>query len=277
MKPAPFAYIRPASLDDALRLLAGAGESMPIAGGQSLVPLLALRMSSPERLIDIGRLDALRKVAENATSVTIGAGITHAEIEDGHVPDPANGLMRRIAGGIAYRAIRNQGTIGGSVALADPAADWPSCLTALRATVRIVGPNGERTMLVTELIEGVFATALGRGELIVGFDIPKLPPAARVGFAKVARKTGAFAMSLAIVVVDGGTARIVLGGAGTRPLMLSSTAQAFTAVDAVDAVDGSLRAAIAHDLDAIHTEVDAYARRLHTATILRAIAEARVS
>jgi len=273
MKPAPFAYARPADLDDALHMLsAEAGDAMPIAGGQSLVPLLALRMSGAERLIDIGRLEALRQVTVTPSTVTIGAGITHAEIEDGRVPDPADGLMRRIAGGIAYRAIRNQGTIGGSVALADPAADWPSCLTALRAVAKIVGPNGERTMPVAELIEGVFATALERGELIIAFDVPKLAPSARTGFAKVARKAGAFAMSLAIAVLDGADTRLVLGGAGTRPLTLTHTSRALTAHDAPDT---TLRDAIADDLDTID-DIDAYARRLHTATILRAIAEARV-
>ena len=275
MKPAPFAYARPASLEDALHMLsADAGDAMPIAGGQSLVPLLALRMSAAERLVDIGRLDVLRQVAVTSTTVSIGAGITHAEIEDGRVPDPANGLMRRIAGGIAYRAIRNQGTIGGSVALADPAADWPACLTALRAVAKIVGPNGERHVPVAELIEGVFTTALARGELIVAFQIPKLAPSARVGFAKVARKTGAFAMSLAIAVVDGIDTRVVLGGAGTRPLALAHISEALaTAVMA----EAALRVAIARDLDEIDAEIDAYARRLHTATILRAIAETRAS
>ncbi len=274
MKPAPFAYARPANLGDALRMLsADAGDAMPIAGGQSLVPLLALRMSTTERLIDIGRLDALRQVTATPSMVTIGAGITHAEIEDGRVPDPANGLMRRIAGGIAYRAIRNQGTIGGSVALADPAADWPSCLIAMRAVAKIVGPNGERHLAVAELIEGVFATALARGELIVAFDIPKLAPSVRVGFAKVARKTGAFAMSLAIAVLDGADTRVVLGGAGTRPLTLANTS---TGLAAANALEAALRDAILRDLDAID-DVDAYACRLHTATILRAIAEARAS
>jgi len=274
MKPAPFAYVRPASLDDALRLLsADGGDAMPIAGGQSLVPLLALRMSGAERLVDIGRLEALRQVAVTPSTVMIGAGITHAEIEDGRVADPANGLMRRIAGGIAYRAIRNQGTIGGSVALADPAADWPSCLIALGAVARIAGPGGERTMPVEHLIEGVFATALAPGELIVAFDIPRLAPSARVGFAKVARKTGAFAMSLAIVILDGAEARVVLGGAGTRPLVLAHTSAAVLAPNAADA---ALRDAIVRDLNAVD-DLDAYARRLHTATVLRAITEMRAS
>jgi carbon-monoxide dehydrogenase medium subunit len=273
MKPAPFDYVRASSVDEAVKLIAsGEGAIMPIAGGQSLVPLLALRMTAPERLVDIGRIEALRQVSESASHVTIGAGVTHAEIEDGQVPDPANGLMRRIAAGIAYRAVRNQGTIGGSIALADPAADWPACLIALHAKARIAGPNGERSMLVEELIDGIYSTKLQRGELIVAFEIPKLAASARTGVAKVARKTGAFGMSLAIVVHDRESARAVLGGAGSKPVCLQQTSKLLREKAATES---ALRETIAHDLDALDADLDAYARRLHTATLLRAIAEAR--
>ena len=273
MKPAPFDYVRAKSVDEAVRLLASeTSDSMPIAGGQSLLPLLALRMTQPKQVVDIGRLDALRRSEDGASCVSIGAGVTHAEIEDGRVPDPGNGLMRRIAGGIAYRAVRNQGTIGGSIALADPAADWPVCLIALQARARIAGPNGERSMLVDELIEGIFTTRLERGELIVGFDIPRLPGSARTGVAKVARKTGAFAMSLAIAVADNAASRVVLGGAGDRALRLIHTSELLASGKGSDR---SLREAVAADLDAIDSESDAYARRLHAATVVRAIAEAR--
>jgi aerobic carbon-monoxide dehydrogenase medium subunit len=273
MKPAPFDYTRAQSVDEAIGLIAsGAGDVMPIAGGQSLVPLLALRMTAPERLVDIGRLEALRHVFESASHVGIGAGVTHAEIEDGRAPDPAKGLMRRIAAGIAYRAVRNQGTIGGSVALADPAADWPACLIALQAKARIAGPKGERSMLVDDLIEGIYSTKLARGELIIAFDIPKLAASARTGVGKVARKTGAFAMSLAIAVHDGASAatRVVLGGAGSKPICLLQTSRLLREKAAAES---ALRETIAQDLDAIDAELDAYARRLHTATLLRAIAE----
>jgi carbon-monoxide dehydrogenase medium subunit len=275
MKPAPFDYTRASSIGEAIKLIAaGEGDVVPIAGGQSLVPLLALRMTSPERLVDIGRIAALRQHSESASHVTIGAGVTHADIEDGRVPDPANGLMRRIAANIAYRAVRNQGTIGGSIALADPAADWPACLIALQARARIAGPKGERSMLVEELIDGIYSTKLARGELIVAFDIPKLGASARTGVAKVARKTGAFAMSLAIAVHDGAGAatRVVLGGAGSRPVCLTQTSDLLRGKAIADS---ALRDAVAHDLDSVDGELDGYARRLHTATVLRAVAEAR--
>jgi len=274
MKPAPFDYTRASSVDEAIKLIVSSeGDVMPIAGGQSLVPLLALRMTAPDRLVDIGRIEALRQTSESASHVTMGAGVTHAEIEDGRVPDPANGLMRRMATNIAYRAVRNQGTIGGSVALADPAADWPACLIALQAKARIAAPNGERSMLVEDLIDGIYSTKLERGELIVAFEIPKLASSARTGVAKVARKTGAFAMSLAIAVHDGASAatRVVLGGAGSKPVCLRQTSKLLRG----KASESALREAIAHDLDTIDGDLDAYARRLHTATLLRAIAEAR--
>ncbi len=275
MKPAPFDYVRASSVHEAVKLITAAdGDVMPIAGGQSLVPLLALRMTTVEQLVDIGRIDALRQVNETASHVTIGAGVTHAEIEDGRVPDPANGLMRRIAAGIAYRAVRNQGTIGGSVALADPAAAWPACLIALQAQARIAGPNGERSLLVEDLIEGIYSTKLERGELIVSFDIPRLAGSARTGVAKVARKAGAFAMSLAIAVHDGASAatRVVLGGAGSRPVCLAQTSETLRGKVITES---ALRESIARDFDAVDGELDGYARRLHTATVLRAIAEAR--
>jgi carbon-monoxide dehydrogenase medium subunit len=275
MKPAPFDYMRASSIDEAVKLIVSSeGDVMPIAGGQSLVPLLALRMTAPERLVDIGRIEALRASSENASHVTIGAGITHAEIEDGRVPDPANGFMRRIAANIAYRAVRNQGTIGGSVALADPAADWPACLIALQAKARIAGPNGERNALVEDLIDGIYSTKLQRGELIVALEVPKLAASARTGIAKVARKTGAFAMSLAIAVDDGASSatRVVLGGAGSKPVCLQQTSELLRTKSPFQS---ALCDAIAQDLDGIDGEFDGYARRLHTATVLRAIAEAR--
>ncbi|MYZ49364.1 FAD binding domain-containing protein, partial [Propylenella binzhouense] len=229
MKPAPFDYRRAESVDDAIGALAGGeGDALPLAGGQSLLPLLALRMSAPRLLVDIGRIAEMRAVEEAADRVVLGAAITHAEIEDGLVPDPGQGLMRRVARKIAYRAVRNQGTIGGSIAMADPAADWPVCLIALEAVARLAGPAGRRTLAVADLIEDVYTTALEPGELIVAFEIPRLGPAARTGIGKVSRKTGAFAMSQAVAVMRDGArpARVVLAGAGGRARRLDAVSAA---------------------------------------------------
>jgi len=126
MKAPPVDYIRPRSLTEALDLLANAGaEGRVIAGGQSLVAMMNLRLASPGLLIDIARLPELLTVVDHADAVTLGACVTHAAIEDGRVADPSHGLMPRVAATLAYRAIRTRGTIGGSLALSDPAAEWP--------------------------------------------------------------------------------------------------------------------------------------------------------
>jgi len=270
MKPAPFDYIRPSTVAEASAALARDGvTTAAIAGGQSLVPMLSLRVALIDLLVDIGRLDELRRVTASDELLQIGALTTHAAIEDGEVPDPFGGLMQHVAGKISYRAVRHHGTIGGSVALADPAADWPPCLMALGARVRIVGPRGERSEPVADFILDAYSTTLASGEIIVGFDIPRPTAPLRWGFAKVARKSGAYAESIAIAVAGGPgrPATIVLGAAASRARALPNVA----ACAAGGADEESLRQAIAADLDTHLPDADAYQRRLHTATILRAL------
>jgi len=276
VKPAPFDYLRPAALDDAVRALSANGRTTAVlAGGQSLLVLLSLRMAAPDLVVDIGRLDELKAVQEAPDAIFIGATVTHSAIEDGEVPDPSNGLMRHVASGIAYRAVRHHGTIGGSVALADPAADWPPCLMALGARVVIRGLEGHRTELLSDFLQGIYATTLQPGEIIVGFDIPRLPSSARWGFAKVARKSGAFATSIAIAIdaFDADGPRLVLGAAGTRPALLTRTGELLRGVRAPN--EAGLLAAIAADLREVEPDGDAYVLRTHTATVMRAIREAR--
>ena len=270
MKPARFDYIRPKTLGEAIAALNSAsGTAIAIAGGQSLLPLLSLRMAPADILVDIGRLDELKA----ADRVRIGAGITHAAIEDGKVADPSGGLMRKVAAGIAYRAVRNHGTIGGSVALADPAADWPACLIALGATARIMGPTGERRQLVAELLRGAYSTSLLSGEIITAFDLPRFSEPPRWGYAKVVRKSGAFAMAIGCVVrpVDG-KPNVVLGGTTTQPLLLPRLAERLG--EAAKPSEEQLRTSIAADLVSVAPDADAYQQRLYTATLLRAAREA---
>ena len=274
MKAAPFEYIRPKSVAEASVALGRRGaNTAAIAGGQSLLPMLNLRVALIDLLVDISRLDDLKTVTETPDSVWLGALTTHSAIEDGRTPDIFNGLMRRIAGQISYRAVRNHGTIGGSVALADPAADWPCLLVALDATLRIVGRNGVRVERVADFIQDSYATTLTTGDVILGFDIPAPKAPLRWGFAKVARKSGAFAHSIAIVTQGkDGPVSAVLGAAGPRPLPLPATA-AQLAVS--DTSEEQLRAAVAADLDAHFAGLDAYQKRMHTANILRAARDMR--
>ena len=275
MKAAPFEYVRPKSVAEASVALGRRGaNSAAIAGGQSLMPILSLRVALIDLLVDISRLDDLKTVTKTPDSVWLGALTTHAAIEDGQTPDVFGGLMRRIASQISYRAIRNHGTIGGSVALADPAADWPCFLIALDATARIVGRNGVRVETIAEFIQGPYATTLTTGDIIIGFDIPAPKAPLRWGFAKVARKSGAFAHSIAIVTTQGkdGPVSVVLGAAGPRPVQLTATA---VQLASGASTEEQLRPAIAADLDSHFAELDAYQKRMHTANILRAARDMR--
>src|ERR1700704_746275 len=175
MKSAAFDYVRPASLADAIALLAqGDRDAQLMAGGQSLVAMMNLRVASPDLVIDIGRLAELRTVAETSDHVSLGACVTHATIEDGRVPDPSRGLMPRVAANLAYRAVRTRGTLGGSLALADPAADWPTVIGALGAELPLRGPRGERTVAAVDFATGIYETVRAADEIIVSIRIPKL-------------------------------------------------------------------------------------------------------
>jgi carbon-monoxide dehydrogenase medium subunit len=275
MKSAPFDYVRPKTIAEAGELLAQDGvATAAIAGGQSLIPMLALRVAKIELLVDLSQLDELKAISESPESIHIGALTTHAAIEDGRVPDRFGGLLRRVAGTISYRAVRNHGTIGGSVALADPAADWPGCLVALGADVRISGRDGIRRQPVVEFVQGPYTTSLAPGEIVLGFDVPRTDKPLRWGFAKVVRKSGAFANSIAIAVArgTGGPVSIVLAAAGSRPLVLAGAARELaTRPNARD----TLRAAIAADLTSHLPDADPYQLRLHTSTIVRAASQMR--
>lgn len=275
MKPAQFDYVKPARVADAsASLCMNSTNAAAIAGGQSLLPMLSLRVAQPDLLVDISGLDELKETNATADTVRIGALTTHAAIEDGKLAEAFGGMMQKVASTISYRAVRNHGTIGGSVALADPAADWPGCLMALSAKVRISDGNGIRSEPIEDFVQGQYATTLGPGEIILGFDIPR--PAARMrwGFHKVVRKSGAFASSIAFAVEQGrgGPVSIVLTAATTRPRALPAVAKR---VAAGKNSEDELRAAIAADLAEHAPQDDPYLTRLHTSTILRAVQEMR--
>jgi len=235
MKAAAFDLARPVDLADAATLLAQPGASA-LAGGQSLGPMLNLRLARPALLVPIAHLAALREVSETAAVVTIGACVTHAAIADGLVPDIGMNLLARVAEGIAYRAVRTRGTIGGSLCHADPAADWVTVLTALGAEV---ATSGDRTLKLRDFIRGAFRTALNPGELLRAVRVPKLSPAARWGYVKACRKPGEFAHAMAAVLVDRGVTRAVIGATGGPPIVLEGEAVTrapdLPGLDAVDA------------------------------------------
>jgi aerobic carbon-monoxide dehydrogenase medium subunit len=273
MKAAIFDYAVPKTVAEASALLASGGAAaVAIAGGQSLVPMLNLRVALPDLLVDIGRLQELKEVTATPASIRIGALTTHAAIEDGKLPEAFGGLMQKVASKISYRAIRNHGTIGGSVALADPASDWPGCLMALGAHVRISGLKGSRSQPISEFVLGQYSTSLAADEIILGFDVLRPAAALRWGFFKVVRKSGAFADSIAFAVAHGrgGPVSVVLAAAADRPCPLPKVAER---IQAGDRSEDGMRSAIAKDVAQHLPQDDAYLRRLHTSTVLRAVQE----
>jgi carbon-monoxide dehydrogenase medium subunit len=270
MKAPAVDYVRPRSLSEAIDLLVrNGGEARVLAGGQSLVAMMNLRVASPGLLIDIARLPELAVTSEDGDAVTLGACITHAALEDGGVPDPSRGLMPRVAASLAYRAIRNRGTIGGSLALSDPAAEWPAVLTALDGEVAVRGSNGQRALKCAEFTIGIFETQLAADEIIESVRIPKLSADARWGYLKLCRKSGEFADALAIAIADRGRGlcRVVLGAANGAPLVLDEASQLVSKGGQDD-----MRNAVAADLDrAADRHFDAFQRNLHTAAAMRAV------
>ncbi len=275
MKPAPIArYVRAESVDVATKHLADTKDlAVAIAGGQSLIPMLALRVAPADTLVHVGRIEALRGVTPVSGGVAIGAAVTHAEIEDGKVGGTAGLFLARVAGGIAYRPVRNHGTIGGSLALADPAADWPVVLVALDAAVNVTGAGGSRTEQIGDFLRGAYSTSLNPGEVITTIGVPEPNDGARFGYVKVCRKSGAFAMSIGCVVrVAGTSARVVVGGMQQRAWRLAETER--IAAGRGDFPEDALRGCLAADLKRVESDTDAYQMRLHTATLLRALREA---
>jgi aerobic carbon-monoxide dehydrogenase medium subunit len=248
VKPAPFEYHRATSIEDAIaHLQAGDAIARPLAGGQSLVPMLNLRLAPADRLVDLTRIDALKQIVARADAIRYGALTTHAAFEDGRVPDASNGLMPFIGSQIAYRAVRTRGTIGGAVALADPAADWLTTIIALEAEVALVGPNGRRSVAGTDFALGPYMTAIDDAELIEAIIVPRRPSSERWGHYKVARKTGEYAESMAIALIDKalGKARLVVGATDGAPLVLDRSSREIAAGNIGDGLVAVIRAELA--------------------------------
>jgi aerobic carbon-monoxide dehydrogenase medium subunit len=275
MKAAAFDYVRPDSLGAAVKAIAAAvaagQDAQVLAGGQSLLAMMNLRVSSPDLLIDISRIAELRAVADEGDAIRVGACLTHAAIEDGAIPDPSGGLMPKVAANLAYRAVRTRGTLGGSLALSDPAADWVTVMQALGARVGLIGSNGRREVEASAFTTGIYETARARDEIINSIRIPKLSAAARWGFAKFCRKSGEFAHSIAAVVVDPSRdfARIVLGGSGATPTCMKRASQSLLERAALPSIEQAAEADLAERDDA-HDE---FQRSVHGAMIARALSQ----
>jgi carbon-monoxide dehydrogenase medium subunit len=281
MKPAPLVFRRAKTVDEAIALIAGHdGYAKFLAGGQTLGPMMNLRLVQPDLVVDISRLDELQGVTERNGSLLVGAATPHAGFEDGIVPDPANGLLRRVAAGIAYRAVRNRGTLGGSLAHADPSAEWLTVMTALGAAVHVHGAQGKRSIAIEQFVRGAMTTVLADDELIEAVEIPRLSHTARWGFYKRCRKVGEFAQSLSAIVLnpDRGFHRAVIGATGGAPCCLDRTSSILAEVHRwKDGCEREIRAAYEVDVDAIGLSLDEYDRHVHGLAVIRAAREALLS
>ena len=224
MKAAAYTLEPAATAQAAARALRDGGwNCKAVGGGQSLGAMINLRLAQPEVLIDLDGIAELHGVRESAGAVTFGAMTTHAAVEDGKVPDPSNGLMPLVARGIAYRAVRNRGTIGGSLCHADPAADWVSTMPLLDAVLLVTGPDGMREIPAAEFMLAAFETKLAEGEVLTHIRVPRRSAGTRWSYRKFCRKTGEFAHALAAALHDplDGTERLVLGALDGAPQLVA--------------------------------------------------------
>lgn len=218
-------YLAPESLADACDALHGDGAHC-LAGGQSLVAMMNLGLASPERLVSLRRIGELRGIEPTADGgLRIGAMTTHAELAELSAETPAARLLAQTARTVAYPAIRTRGTIGGSVALADPAADYPVALCAIGATIDIASASERRSVAAREFFRGMFATALRRGEIVHAIRLPGVPRHAGTAYEKLSVVAGDFAI-LSVAVVAADVVDIAVGGYAMRPIVLRAAASA---------------------------------------------------
>lgn len=276
MKAPEFAYELASSLPHALRRLGELGDKARLlAGGQSLIPTLNLRLQSPEILLDIGRLTELRGIKVEGQAIRIGALTRHADLLASELIALSCPLLREAASHIAHPAIRNRGTIGGSIALGDPAAELPACAVALDATIVAASASGERRIPARQFHTGVYSNVLAPAEMIVALEVPFLKQNERDGFMELARREGDYAMiGLAArgAFVNGQFSSLSLAyfAAGDRPILAKAAAAAIIgrAPDTA-AVDTAVKALTAELPDFQDLQADTKVRKHLAGVLLR--------
>jgi len=274
MKAPEFDYVKARSVAQALSLLTEYGdEARILAGGQSLLPALNMRLSEPSLLIDIGGIDALRGIQLMRTSLRIGALTTHTDIENSALVAQHAPLLKLVVGHIAHRAIRNAGTWGGSIANADPAAEWPCCLLVLDGTVIVQGPGGERRIAAANFFTGLYETAMADDEILLGCELPLADRDDWFGFQELARRHGDYAIAgLAMHLRFAGpvvqSARLSWLGLNSTPLRSRKT-EALLAGKPLDATTLEMvTASLKEELEPIADLTNTGATKKHLATVL---------
>lgn len=265
MKPAPFAFKKARSLDEAIALLAEKDAKL-LAGGQSLIATLNMRLSAPALLIDINGIAGLDGISAKGDTIEIGALARHAQVERSDIVAKRAPLIAQAIPHIGHPAIRNRGTLGGSIAFADPAAELPACLLALDAEIDVHGPKGKRTIKAQDFFRGLFETALTPRDVLTAVRVPAANGDMRTGFAELARRHGDYAIVglAASARADGGKltdVRLAFFGVGDTPVRATKAEAALVRREVDAAVD-------ALDLDP-HDDVQATAKvKKHLAGIL---------
>ena len=258
MIPGSFEYFAPTALDEALSLLQEHGDDAKVlAGGHSLIPTMKLRLAEPAVIIDIGRIGGLKGISESNGKLVIGALTTHHELESSDLVQQRVPLLAQTAAEIGDVQVRNKGTIGGSIAHADPAADWPAAILALDADIQIAGPNGERTVKATDFFQGLYETDLGDDEILTAIHV-SIPDANTKGtYLKLHQVASGFALAgVAVVLTKSGdtcqSVAVGITGVSDAPYRASSVesdltgaaltaeniaAAAEKAVDGIDALE----------------------------------------
>jgi CO/xanthine dehydrogenase FAD-binding subunit len=283
MKPSPFDYVRPDSLGEACRLLAGDEDARLIAGGQTLVPMLAMRLARPAKLIDILRLPELAGIREEAGAVIVGATTRQAQAERDPVVRASVPMLARVLPWVGHPPTRNRGTVGGSIANADPSAEIPLVAVTLGADILLATTDGPTSMPADDFFIGPMLTTIGQGECVSAIRFPVWPhQRIGVGFFEISARRSDFAFVAAAAQValddEGRCLEVVLGvgGVGDRPVRLDVSSIVGTELDATS-VAAAVNAA-AGELDAtsdLHASA-AYRRRVASVLCIRALEQARV-
>ncbi|MGD9920791.1 MAG: xanthine dehydrogenase family protein subunit M [Pseudorhodoplanes sp.] len=282
MKAAAFDYLKPSSIEQAIELLAKSGESAKVlAGGQTLIPMMAFRMAQPTALIDLNGIDGLSYIREQGETLAIGALTRHRDVERSELVGRHCPLLAQAIRLVAHPVIRNRGTAGGSLSHADPAAEWPTVAMALGAELVLRSERGVRSVPAHDFFTSLLTTALMPDEILVEIRIPKIRKRARAAFLEVSRRHGDFALvSVAIQIglsVSGEVDEVALalGGVDTIPIDASPTAQMMVGCRFGEVRFHQVARAIAHGLspsDDIHASAE-YRRDVAEGLIVRALTQ----
>ena len=273
MKPPPFDYAAPDSVEGALDLLSGEADAKLLAGGQSLLPLLSLRLTHPELLIDLRRIEGLSEIAESNGGVRVGAMATQHDAETSHLLAELCPLVGDALRHVAHPQIRSRGTVGGSVAYADPAAELPAVVAALEASVVVRGPSGERTIAAGDLYRAALTSTIAADEILTAIEFPAAPEGSGAACVEVARRSGDYAMcggAAQVTVTDGSftDVRLAMFGLAGTPVRISSVEGALRGGEASAEVIAAATPATTEGIELIADRRVSEGYRRHLASVV---------